>query len=637
MEPMDWLNDEELLRFFRRCKTEMSCMEKPHTFLCQLRDYELVPEDRYKKVIRMKSKDNIRKGLYEILDWLERERPQSVREFWSCVFKDTIHYPTLKLLRNSLLDGSFHFDKQPEETVETEKSDEGKRKALSGGEEGEEKQENSVKMKKKRILRSSDDDEEPAGPSSQSIPRKKKSKKICFSSPLKKGEKNHIWSWPIYKLQLPVTCGDQAGTLNRNLLAKGEKCIVVGKRWFTPSEFESFAGKKSSRNWKASIRCQDTQLGKLIQEGHLKTGTYKGGCRKANRSLFPSGHATAVSDEDEEAGEEEEEEGDDEEEKEEGEEEEGDEEEEEGRELNEGDRSRESSAAVAGEAVRNRTEQPEVARKVFRVTCRGAAGTLHAKRFSSGTCGKSIRTETSWMTPVEFLKVASCPADASWKKEIRCEEEPLSVLIEANDLTIDSLLCKCSRCKPDGTELENQKNDDECGVCRREDEDKLVMCDDCPRSFHQKCHLPHVEDVDLGVDSPWMCTFCIFRIYQGCFYQELEREAAVSLPISQHMLECQYLLLYLCTADEEQTFSVDPRLYLNDYCSVIKTPMWLGHIAHRLQKPRNRIVGEFETDVQLIFSNCALYNRDNAEILATGNRLKELFDREFKSVFNIKE
>ncbi|XP_056262994.1 nuclear body protein SP140-like [Pseudoliparis swirei] len=627
MEPMEWLNDEELLRFFRRCKTEMSCMEKPHTFLCQLRDHELVPEDRYKKVIRMKSKDNIQKGLYEILDWLERERPKSVREFWSCVFKDTIlnHYPTLKLLRNSLLDGE--------------------RKALSGGEEGEEKQENSVKMKKKRKLRSGDDDEEPAGPSSQSIPRKKKSKKICFSSPLKKGEEKPIWSRPIYKLQLPVTCGDQAGTLHRKLLAKGKKCIVVKKQWFTPSEFESSAGKKSSRNWKASIRCQGTQLGKLIQEGHLKTGTYKGGCRKANRSLFPSGHATAVSDEDEEAGEEEDEEEEAEEEKDdEGEEEEddeeeaGEEEEEEGRELNEGDRSRESSAAVAGEAVKNRTEQPEVARKVFRVTCRGAAGTLHAKRFSSGTCGKSIRTETSWMTPVEFLKVASCPADASWKKEIRCEEEPLSVLIEANDLTIHSVLCNCSWCTPDATELENQKNDDECGVCRREDEDKLVMCDDCPRSFHQKCHLPHVEDVNLGDDSPWMCTFCIFGTNQGCYSQEeLEREAAVSLPISQHMLECQYLLLYLCTADEEQTFSVDPRLYLNDYCSVIKTPMWLGHIAHRLQKPRNRIVGEFETDVQLIFSNCALYNRDNAEILATGNRLKELFDREFKSVFNIKE
>ncbi|TNN21523.1 hypothetical protein EYF80_068366 [Liparis tanakae] len=138
----------------------------------------------------MKSKDNIRRGLYEILDLLEREHPQRVREFWSCVFKDTIlnDYPTLKLLRNSLLDG----------------------------EEGEEKQENSVKMEKKRKLRSGDDDEEQAGPSSQLTPRKKKSKKICFSSPLKKGEKRHI-----YKLQLPVTCGDQKGTLNRNLLARG--------------------------------------------------------------------------------------------------------------------------------------------------------------------------------------------------------------------------------------------------------------------------------------------------------------------------------------------------------------------------------------------------------------------------------
>ncbi|TNN23004.1 hypothetical protein EYF80_066880 [Liparis tanakae] len=47
----------------------------------------------------------------------------------------------------SSLASSLHFDKQPEETVETEESDEGKRKALSGGEEGEEKQENSVKMK----------------------------------------------------------------------------------------------------------------------------------------------------------------------------------------------------------------------------------------------------------------------------------------------------------------------------------------------------------------------------------------------------------------------------------------------------------------------------------------------------------
>lgn len=42
------------------------------------------------------------------------------------------------------------------------------------------------------------------------------------ASPLKKGEKNAIWNWPLYKLQLPVTCGLQEGILDRNRLAKGQ-------------------------------------------------------------------------------------------------------------------------------------------------------------------------------------------------------------------------------------------------------------------------------------------------------------------------------------------------------------------------------------------------------------------------------
>lgn len=48
MDPMDFLEPEELLRFFHCHKTEMSCMENPHTFLSQLRDHNLIPESRYK-------------------------------------------------------------------------------------------------------------------------------------------------------------------------------------------------------------------------------------------------------------------------------------------------------------------------------------------------------------------------------------------------------------------------------------------------------------------------------------------------------------------------------------------------------------------------------------------------------------
>lgn len=42
------------------------------------------------------------------------------------------------------------------------------------------------------------------------------------ASPLKKGEKKDIWTWPMYKFQLPVACGHQEGTLNRGRLARGQ-------------------------------------------------------------------------------------------------------------------------------------------------------------------------------------------------------------------------------------------------------------------------------------------------------------------------------------------------------------------------------------------------------------------------------
>ncbi|XP_074513308.1 uncharacterized protein LOC141781438 [Sebastes fasciatus] len=693
MDPMDWLEEDELLRFFRRHKTEMSSMENPHMFLNQLRDHDLVPEDHYKKVSRMKSKDNIKKGLYGILDWLEKERSKSIKNFWRCVFREKIlnQYPTLRELRNRLMDGSFQFETQEPETVETEETDEGKRKDLSDDEEGEENQASSVKKKMKLRSEKSvcDDEEEQPGPSSCSSPRKKSQK----TSPLKKGEKNDIWTWTMFKHQFPVTCGQKGGILNRDRLAKGEECIAVEKQWFTPNEFQTFAERKSCKNWKWSIRCKDTSLGKLIKEGHLKAGNYRRKCKKAKTSLFPSGDVVTVSEEEEDKDEDEDEDCD------------------QDKEDQISSSSKESSMAVTDEEGEEQPEQqpeasPDSGRKVFKVTCGDLAGTLHKKRFASGTRGKSIRTETSWMSPVEFMKEASCPTDASWRKDIKYEGEPLSVLLEhyrnkptthqfhdcilhgcdadktvtksvpqteiktpskvlktssvvvpatvdlnyetkrktllirlfqANILSTDSPNCTCRNCKPSVTDLESQEKDDECSICKSEEEE-LAVCDDCPRSFHQKCHLPHLEDTIFGDRSEWMCTFCVFRTTRDCFYcDELEREAAMSRQISQRMLQCQYLLLYLSSADEEQIFASNPCLHLQNYSTVIKTPMWLGNIADKLQDELYKTVGEFVSDVQLIFTNCASFHRDNAEYLAAGNRLKELFDGEMKNVFNISE
>lgn len=267
MELMDWLRDNQLLQFFRRNKTEMSCMENPQTFLRQLRDHDLLLDKTYEKVIRMQSIKKIKNGLYEILDRLESKQPQDIRAFWTCVFKETIlnEYPTLRLLRNDLMNGTFQSDIKRSERAETEEADEGKRKDVSEDEEEAEKQESSVKKKRKLKNRDvCDEEEEQPGPSSRVTPRKRP-EKIHFSSPLKKGEKNDIWNWDIYKSQLPVTCGEKEGMLRRKRLADGEKCIAVGRQWFSPGEFESFAGKDSSKNWKMTIKCLDTTLGKLIQ------------------------------------------------------------------------------------------------------------------------------------------------------------------------------------------------------------------------------------------------------------------------------------------------------------------------------------------------------------------------------------
>ncbi|XP_027141747.1 nuclear body protein SP140-like protein isoform X2 [Larimichthys crocea] len=611
MVDLHFLEDEELLQFFHCQKTEMSCMDKPQIFLDKLKDYDLIPEDTYEKLSRMKSKDNLRKALYDFLDWLEKKHPEDIRGFWTCVFTDTIvnKYPTLLIMRNSLKDGSFQFNVRQAEQAVNKETDKGKRKEVSEDEEKEEKKANSGKKKRKlrrRRIRDDDDDdeeeEEQAGPSSQSTPNKKKKVKINFSPSLKRGEKSEIWNWPMYKHQLPVTCGQQSGYLNRDRLAKGEKCIVVEKQWFTPGEFEKFSGKSSSRNWKLSIRCRNVPLGKLIKGGHLKSGRYKGGCKKAKKALFQSDDAVTVS-EGEEDGDEED-----------GDEEDGDEDEDE-----ESDHSSKKSSTNDTEEEETE-EQPgpshDRSNKVYKVTCGALEGTLHEKRFASGSCGKSIRTEASWLTPMEFLKEASCQT-GSWRKDIKCEGKPLGVLTE-----------------------EYEKNDDECYICKNEgeEEEELVMCDNCPRSFHQKCHLPHIDDAVLGDGTLWMCTFCVFKSNEECFYKdELKREAAMSNEISQHMLKCQYLLLCLFTADEERTFATDPSRYLSDYSAVVKTPMWLGKVADKLENQVYKTVGEFVSDVELIFTNCASYNRDNAEYHAMGNRLKELFDRDFRKVFNVSD
>ncbi|XP_029583122.1 nuclear body protein SP140-like protein isoform X1 [Salmo trutta] len=604
----------------------MSCMEQPHTFLNQLRDHHLIPEEMYKKLIPMRSKELREKGVYQVLDWVEAERPDSIKVFWNCVFRDhlLLQYPTLRLLDGQFWSlhsyyWSFTFNEKLPKKVEEDK----KQKASAEAEEEEEKEEEKEEEEKtrrknsKQKERSESAEEEQPSTSTQSNPsQKRKVQRPTHCLRFRKGEKDDIWTWPIYKTQLPVTCGDKEGILIRNKLAKGERCIAVQGRWFTPSGFEEFGGKKSSRKWKCSIRCSGTNLGELIQEGHLITSPDFKRRKSAQRALFPSNQSRVSITQSEEDDDDDKDEV----------------EEEAEQEREEGEREEQAKTAEGGSNKGG--SHGAVKKSVFKVTCENINGTLYKHRFASGLCGKSIRTDQRWMTPVEFVKGESALEDPSWKKDIQWDGKPLSLLIESKILVIHSLLCKCNLCSSTANDRHDQDNDDDCFICRSQG--SLICCDKCPRSFHQRCHLPNVDDAILGDDFPWMCTFCVQRISQPWRYpKKITYQEALTCRISDHLLECQYLLLCLYQADEDYIFVKDPCINVRNYISVIKTPIWLDRVVEKLQQNLYQSVQHFESDVQLIFTNCATFNRDNAEFRGMGERLKDLFEREFKSTFSI--
>uniref|UniRef100_A0A3P8Y2A8 SAND domain-containing protein n=1 Tax=Esox lucius TaxID=8010 RepID=A0A3P8Y2A8_ESOLU len=252
-----------------------------------------------------------------------------------------------------------------------------------------------------------------------------------------------------------------------------DDCILVDDQWFTPTGFEVFGGKKSSKNWKTSIRCEGITLAKLIQVQHTDIQTDPGTAyRHTNCSRYSIQTYKLIL-------------------------------------VQHTDIQMEVWASPGGSQVVG------LRKTVFQVTCGVLSGMLHKDRFASGTRGKSIRTERSWMTPMEFLRGGSVMADTTWKKDILCDGNPLSVLIENEVLIIHSVLCECNLCDPN----QEQVNDDDCFICRLQG--SLICCDECPRSFHQGCHLPNVDDALLGL--------VLFKIEKNTFWVLDERLGVVHL------------------------------------------------------------------------------------------------------------
>ncbi|KAG7491483.1 hypothetical protein MATL_G00004200 [Megalops atlanticus] len=261
----------------------------------------------------------------------------------------------------------------------------------------------------------------------------------------------------------------------------------------------------------------------------------------------------------------------------------------------------------------------------FPVTCGSVRGTLHKNRFVEDTPNRCIRTEDKWLTPVDFMKEDPSFTSGSWQKSILCQGKPLSFLIKEGILNRHSLLCECDLCN--GQDPQDQENDDWCFICGVLGE--LVCCDQCPRAFHANCHLPALDDSILGNREKWICTYCVLKESQRCSYSGLISLAeAQGRRISDYMLHCQCLLLCLY----KRVFSSGPCHTVMNRRVVIEKR--LETVTEKLQGKQYSIVGQFVSDINLIFDNCVAVNKDN-EFGRMVAELKSIFKSEFQKVFNV--
>lgn len=67
---------------------------------------------------------------------------------------------------------------------------------------------------------------------------------------------------------LPICCKNISAELHKERFGSGGrgKCIIYNTTWYTPSEFEAFCGRASSKDWKRSIKFGGRSIQALIDE-----------------------------------------------------------------------------------------------------------------------------------------------------------------------------------------------------------------------------------------------------------------------------------------------------------------------------------------------------------------------------------
>src|SRR5262249_48368313 len=69
-----------------------------------------------------------------------------------------------------------------------------------------------------------------------------------------------------------------------------------------------------------------------------------------------------------------------------------------------------------------------------------------------------------------------------------------------------------------------------------------------------------------------------------------------------------------------------------DYLTIIKQPIDLSEIRHKLTLEGYELIEDFELDVALLFQNCYTYNSEGSRVCDDGKSLERLFVREWTKI-----
>ncbi|XP_053511250.1 nuclear autoantigen Sp-100 isoform X2 [Artibeus jamaicensis] len=270
------------------------------------------------------------------------------------------------------------------------------------------------------------------------------------------------------------------------------------------------------------------------------------------------------------------------------------------------------------------------------VTCGRAKGILYKEVMKQGISAKCVEMEDGkQLTLKEFEIKGNHEKSKNWRLSVRCGGWPLKVLIQEGHLpdpprTRKKMIPESHR---DDFIDPYPENSNECEVCCKKG--KLFCCDTCPRSFHNKCHICHI-DPDR---NPWSCIFCqIKAIPKNCPENQpchQESEVLERQMLSEEKLKCEFLLLKVYSCPESPFFASKP-YYSKQALQGLQKCMWLDKIRKKLTWKVYGQVKDFVQDMRLIFQNHRTFYRDH-KFIRLGLQLEAKFEDNFKNVFAVQE